>query len=652
MGWEQQEGGDVRSRLTSVVEEFLAFYDSLSTSSQVQVEQAMEQLAADIRKGRMDATSVVTLGTSDSYDTSEDFGWVQVVRDLEDLGISETIATENRPFIVEWIIRAINLGWLDEKIPITEVSGTPMQSSSSSVDPPTPSNTIPNPNLQHLSPMPIWAPRMPVHDMLSNKDLRVDESLVDDGPPSPIEPEEPETNIIWTAQRIVKHWNEKDWSAARQFLEDQVKAVERGETITMNGRNVAPDVRILKHLVGISCSYQGDFIMAKENFESVARGIYLSGMPLDDGDIAAARWLGETCIHLNEPVNASLAWAIVFCGLLSKFGPRDLPPRALKELQLLNQVTGGLNVLKNSFIQGNRDSSTIFKRMASTDKYQVVQSAIQQINNLAYTTSMFTNSENLYRKSPSNNISIAEGFLTQPLVSQTSWPIPQDPFFRAQNAINLLVILCKRKSPFAYSQVQIVGGIGSSKSLIFTTKQSVEWLVETVCLALNTYAIDWKISGSRILCRLSETYNRIAYYECYAIEFRKLPFRNIYGIKISERLHTTRGFVPPLTFANGVEEEQFLGNEEETKRPFVIRQELGDRLRCFLMEAEKEKLAGRKFPPDTRLPPKAPYELGGRSKPLGAELQAIPVIELPDNQLRSRELVVSDVVELPAEPYR
>ena len=650
MGWEQQEGGDVRSRLTSIVEEFSTFYDSLSTSSQVQVEQALEQLAAEIRNGRADAASVVTLGTSEGHNTSEDFGWTQVVRDLEDLGISKTIAAENRAFIVEWITRAVNLGWLDEKIPMMEVSGTPMESSSSPIAPPPLSNNFQNPNLQHLSPMSVSAPRIPVHDIPWNKDLRVDESLVDDGPPSPIEPEELERNIVWTAQRIVKHWNERNWSAARKFLEEQVKAVERGQTITMNSRKVAPDVRILKHLIGVSYSYQGDFIMAKEFFESVVQGIYVSGMPLDDGDIAAARWLGETCIHLNQPVNASLALAIAFCGLLSKFGHRNLPHRALKELQHLNHVTGGLSILKNTFVQGNRDSSTIFTRMAISDKYQVVLSAIQQITSLPYTT--YADNGN-YRKASSNNITIAEGFLIQPLVSQASWPIPHDPYFRARNAINLLSLLCKRKSSFPDDQVQqTIGGLNSSKTLIFTTKQSIEWLVNTVGLALGTYSIDWKISGPRILCRLSHTHKRIAFYECYAIDFRKLPFRNTYGVKISESIHSTRSFVPPLQFVNGEEEEQTVVTEDDFNRVRVIKQELGDRLRSFLVEAEKAKLEGRKFPPDTLFPPKPPYELGGQSMPMGAELQAFPIIEMPDNQRHLSELEVPEVVELPTQPYR
>jgi hypothetical protein len=287
--------------------------------------------------------------------------------------------------------------------------------------------------------------------------------------------------------------------------------------------------------------------------------------------------------------------------------------------------------------------------MAISDKYQVVLSAIQQITNLEYT--MYTDNGN-YRNAPSNNITIAEGFLIQPLVSQASWPIPQDPFFRARSAINLLGLLCKRKSPFPYNQVQTIGGLGSSKSLIFTTKQSVEWLVDNVTLALGTYALDWKISGPRILCRLSHTYERIAYYECYAINFRKLPFRNTYGIKISERIHSTRGFVAPLMFVNGDEEEQFLVSEDEANRARVIKQQLGDRLRSFLIEAENAKLAGRKFPPDTLLPPRPPYELGAQSMPVGAELQAFPVIELPDTQRGRSELAVPEVVELPAQPYR
>lgn len=665
IGWEEQEGEDVRARLTGLVEGFQDFYESLSQNSQVQIEQALEQLAAEIRNGRADATSVVTLGTADSSnsDPSDDSGWAQVVHDLKDLGISETIAAENRTFIVEWILRAINLGWLDEKIPATELT-TPVGRTPSPMERPpfapkalspiqstsSPAQSTPAP--PYLSPE-SWAAnhqRISAHDMIPNDDLRAVGGFADDSPPSPIEPEEPETNLIWTAQKIVTFWNQREWAKARENLEQQLRAVRRGQTIVMNGKVVAPDIRILQHLIGVSYSFQGDFIRAKEVFQSVLQGVYVSGMPLDDGDIAAARWLGETCIQLNECMNASLAWAIALCGSLSKFGPQTFPSRFMSDLRLLNQFTFGLANLKNSFVRSNRDATTILGRMAGIDKYQVVLSALEQLGSGAY--SMYTENETYYRHVSRMAITIAEGFLVQPLVSQTSWPLQQDPFFRAKNSISLLTALSKPKKPFPYDQVPTLGGLGQAKSLIYSTKNSLEWLVENVRIALSTYAIEWKISGPMFLCRLSHSYDHIAYYECYGVKVRKLPLRSVYGIKLTEKLYSTRGFIPSLMLANGEEQERGMPNDDEAKRLLVIKTELGDRLRDFLQEAEKAKAQGRKFPPDMYLPPKAPYEMGGTPMPKGAELHSEALAELPGRQWEPREMDVQEIAELPAEPYR
>lgn len=658
IGWEQQEGGDVRMRLTDLVHGFQTLYESLSQNARVQIEQALEQLAAEVRNGRTDATSVVTLGTSDSSnsDPSDDSGWAQVVHDLKDLGISETVAAENRAFIVEWIMKAINLGWLEEKIPVTEAT-TPVGRTPSPMEPapfpptfsspvqPTPNASASTPAPPYLSPQ-SWAAnhqRISAHDMISNDDLRAAGGFVDDSPPSPIEPEESETNIIWTAQKIVAFWNEKNWKKARENLEEQLRAVQRGQTIVMGGKIVAPDARILQHLIGVSYSFEGDFLRAKEVFESVLQGVYVLGMPLDDGDIAAARWLGETCIQLNQGLNASFAWAIALCGTLNKFSLRDFPSRFMSDLRLLNQFTCGLINLKNSFVRSNRDATTILPRMAGTDKYQVVLSATEQLGSAAY--NMYTENGNYYRNTPPSSITIAEGFLVQPLVSQTSWPLPQDPFFRVQNSINLLAALSKPKKPFPYDQVPTLGGLGQAKHLVYSTKNSVEWLVENLRIALSTYAIEWKVAGPMFLCRLSHSYDHIAYYECYGVKVRKLPLRNVYGIKITEKLYSTRGFVASVMLANGEEQERGMPNDDEAKRRLVIKTELGGLLRDFLQEAEKAKAQGRKFPTDTYLPPRAPYEMGGAQIRKAAELHSEPLAELPVRE--PRELDVQEIAELP-----
>lgn len=659
IGWEQQEGGDIRTRLSNIVQGFQAFYDYLSQNNQVKIEQALEQLAKEIRNGRTDATSVVTVGTSDgsSSDASDDSGWAQVVHDLKDLGISETIAAENRAFIVEWIMKAINLGWLEEKVPVTETT-TPIRSTPSPIEPPfgppqswkrspsllSPSQSTPAPAYRPLRPQ--FPPRMSAHDMISHEDLRAAGGFIDDSPPSPVEREGPETNIIWTAQKIVHFWNSKQWNKARECLDEQLKAVQRGQTIFIGGKTVAPDARILQHLIGVSYSFEGDFLRAKEVFENVLQGVYISGMPLDDGDIAAARWLGETCIHLNQATNAALAWAIALCGTLNKFGPRDFPSRFMSDLRLLNQSTYGLTSIKNSFLRSNRDPTTIISRMAGTDKYQLACAAMDQLGSVAY--GMYTENGNYYRHAPATAVTIAEGFLVQPLVSQTSWPIPQDPYFRAQNAIALLTELSRPKKPFNYDGIMTTNGLGGAKSLIFTTKNGAEWLVDNVRAALTTYAIEWKITaGATFLCRLSHSYNHIAYYECYGINIRKLPFRNIYGIKISERLYATRGFMPSVITLNGTEQERGMPANDEDKRREAIKVQLGDRLRDFLLEAEKAKAEGRKFPPDHYLPPKAPFELGGYAMPKGMELHGDGLAELDGPPPRELDTATREIAELP-----
>jgi hypothetical protein len=85
--------------------------------------------------------------------------------------------------------------------------------------------------------------------------------------------------------------------SAEKLLEDQLAAVERGQTVLATGAQ--PDRRILRHLIGVCASYSGNFKKAKRYFESVFNGIYLNGGSLDDGDIAAARWLGDICTSIS-----------------------------------------------------------------------------------------------------------------------------------------------------------------------------------------------------------------------------------------------------------------------------------------------------------------------------------------------------------------
>ena len=643
--WDQQAGGDITARLKENAQKLMEFYKSLSESDQVVVEQALEQMAAEIRSGRGDATSVVTFGTSSGSSDSEDSGWMEILRDLQDLGVSEATARDHKGFIVEWILRAINMGWLEEKIPDEPVSTPPIVVPHLSASPPIPPK-LPNPNSPYAGPSPSLSQRRSrIRSQVSLEDLRGIGIGANDQPPSPMEQE---TNILWNAQLIVQYWQSREWAQARSHLQEQVKAVNRGETITVGSIQVQPDVRILRHLIGICYSYEGDFIGAKDAFQLALRGAYVSGLALDDGDIAALRWLGETCIMLNEPHNAAMAWAISVLGVLNNYGPqRNIPSKTLNDLRTLNSLTGGLSALRTAFVRYNRDASTILGQMLATDKYHAVLTAMNSIMN---------GNNEMYQSSwvPSNNTAISEGFLTQPLVSQNSWPLPQDPFFRSHSAITLLSILSRPKSEIPYKQIaQGSFGIKQTKQLTYATRLGLEWLVETIRVALNTYAIDWKTHGMQLLCRVSHAHQHIAYYEVYGITFKKLAFRNICGFKITDRLYATRGFVVqpaastrPVTFHGDAE------HVEHTKKG------LGDRLTEFLTQAERYKAEGKTPPWDMPVTSNERYELANTvsPKPQGAELPADAVYELPAVQAESAELQARsyeigdshNVAELPA----
>jgi hypothetical protein len=346
-------------------------------------------------------------------------------------------------------------------------------------------------------------------------------------------------------------------------------------------------------------SLAGDFIKARKVFESVLESEHAQNLAFDDGDIAAARWLGETCILSNEVLNASLAWAIAYYGMLIKRSPRQETQNMLHDLRLLNMRTSGLNILKNAFTNSNRDASTVLGNMAGTSKFQIITEALDSL-------SRYQSYEYRLRRLP-QNIAIAEGFLIQPLVAQKSWPLPQDPFFRVESSIDLLYALSRPRMPLSTANIPSVS-LGNSKSLTFVTKNSIAWLVEAIRFALNTYAVEWKIRYSEYLLRLSQTNDRIAYYECFVIKFRKLSFRNLYGFKLSESAYATRQFTSPFRFREDGQHEQIATHTSEQTRKEKIRAEVAERLKDYVKQAEID-LANGKWPPVDVPIARAPYEM-------------------------------------------
>jgi len=116
------------------------------------------------------------------------------------------------------------------------------------------------------------------------------------------------------AQFIAAAFSQHGFEIAEKYLEDRLVAAEREQPFM-------PDRRILRYLIGICASAQGNFLKAKRSFESMFNGACPNrGSHLEEGDIAAARWLGDVCLQLREHHNAALAWGIAFEGYLGRYG--------------------------------------------------------------------------------------------------------------------------------------------------------------------------------------------------------------------------------------------------------------------------------------------------------------------------------------------
>lgn len=238
-------------------------------------------------------------------------------------------------------------------------------------------------------------------------------------------------DLAWTAQQILAAWSRRDFSAAARFLEEMLTAVERGQTVIHTG--ALPDRRILRHLLGVCNSFTGNFTKAKSYFESVFNSIYFNPVMLDDGDIAAARWLGDVCMHLREHSNAVLAWGIAYEGSIARYGiVRDRTKRIGDELRMLDHWLFVFRRIENAFYN-NIVPTDIFSQTPPAEKSNLIGTLKAQLYGQGFQNGHLPQPGNpsippTYQVGPRPKIetTISEGFLLGPLISQSAWPLPWD----------------------------------------------------------------------------------------------------------------------------------------------------------------------------------------------------------------------------------
>lgn len=328
-------------------------------------------------------------------------------------------------------------------------------------------------------------------------------------------------------------------------------------------------------------------------------------------------------------MNAGLAWAVALDGLIAKHGISHrlgVVTQLKSDLYFLNLRTHALDSLDQSFGSYNADASSILSTTSNTAKSRLITTCLTYIE-------PFVRPDSSISRRNSANIHIAEGFLIQPLISQTSWPLRYDPFFRMENAIILSWTASRRRFSLDCDAIPTLG-LGHSKDLDYTTKQRPNWLVNTLRSGLSFYSIWFKERSDSVLCRLSQTADGIAFHEGVLIKLHKLPLRSVWGISIANCAYQTRSL--KATAAS-----------EEKARQRRLRKELASCLRTYLEQAEKELLNGGRTGEHPKGIPQLSdtglAELGGRPKE--AEITSIELAELlSDSRI---EIMSADHAELP-----
>lgn len=595
--WDGEKAKTLRGKLTASVGLMNGFWTSLIHDNQVLIMEALGRLERDYAGGHREESMasverLVTGAAEEEDDEDEDTAWSQIIRDLEDVGISPQDALEYREFIVDWFIRAVNEGRFMERPTEREQSESPsgpLAAFSIDLDAALPLQLESSPqgtsNFQNTASIALST----TYNPQNNESPQITETSVDAAQSWPalspaLRPVRSDSAILLSSttesqklshgletdislpsdrysprestgspqhaadvngadldlKSIIDAWKHSDYMRTESLVEFYLAAVERGACITVQGQSIQPDRRLLRHLIGVSSSYAGNFIKAKASFEAAFNGIYLTGHNVDEGDIIVARWLGDTCLHLNELENTALAWAVALEGSVQRYGRgHDITRRVLEELHMLNVRTGAWARLHQSIHalpHSGIDGTDIFANTHSSEKHFLITETAQRLAEVYSGTPSFLVDSNIsYR--PRVDWKMGEIVLIHP----DAWPFQYDWTFSAYDAIMLRKEMAAHSTDFSETLVPRIRTM-NLKDLHYVTRRGFQWLMHAVIAALKEMNIEYKKKdNSKFICLLRQESKNMPGLEGVVIKFKKLTYRRVYGLKVTEVLYSTRG---------------------------------------------------------------------------------------------------------------
>lgn len=343
---------------------------------------------------------------------------------------------------------------------------------------------------------------------------------------------------------IMHFWNSCQWDQAEAYLSDYLTALIEDDALAR--------ARRVRHLLGVCASFKGEWLRAIPLFLSVLRTPIQNTSEIDDGDCAAAYWLGDTYSLLNRRTEALLAYCVaerssffndpsdlasvemiateqeavrLALSETDMNGMWSLAPTLSPESSILDQKTVVTAAAKTLLETGLRNARMRVNVALNSEPFKLSQSRARSHSLLA-----------LRRFGQFHRMKINAVHFKP----DTPWPMLYDPLFCMANVQRgrLLAYECDMAAVFATNsdaRIPKAGPLGLGRMDSFTCSD-LTWLIQTIRDCLKMFEMQFSevanVEGSWFVARYSFLQNKIATTYYFSIALFKQTFRAGYGVEI------------------------------------------------------------------------------------------------------------------------
>jgi hypothetical protein len=296
--------------------------------------------------------------------------------------------------------------------------------------------------------------------------------------------------------QLIEQWNQSDWTRAEGTLQDLHR-----QAINFNQPDVA---RRLRHILGVVASVQGRWQQALVSFLSVLRAPIIDDGTLDDGDCAAAYWLGDAYCMLNRPAEALMAYLVAENGSL--FRGTHLRQRILAEQKGCISIPASSNSANDWKASWEREEKKVDRNAADSilQPQALARSAEQKLLDRARIRAE-TRRDSAKQHVLDQNHSRVMAFRVlgadagsyeldyrlkigpSALEISGPWPLMFDPYFAMANVVRgrLIADPCDLLSLIKFDTSLQMPKAGSRNKKTYFTHHDLQWLIVTIreCLS-------------------------------------------------------------------------------------------------------------------------------------------------------------------------